>query len=391
MTETAAPHDPVIGELVELPSFGELEREWRALEARAEPPFFVTWGWLGPWVRTVPDRRATRLFRARCGEATVALAFVHVATVRRRRGLLAVRQAQLNEVAGRDRDMIIEYNGLLSARGFEAASWKSLARALHAAREPWDELVCRSLDQTTFANAAAAFPGLRPELDREFPTWVVALTPAMQTEDVLLAAFRKKTRQQMRQSLRAFSDFGPSQVTVARDAAEALHLFDQMRELHTARWSRVGKAGSFANPLWVAFHREVIAMGVPRGEVVVARIDSGAECLGYIYGFRRKSRFYAQQTGFRVFEAAALRAGFTSHFRLMQWLAGQGVTAYDFLPDDAESYKRLFGEPGPPATSVRFQRQRTKLVVEGFVLRAYRALRPAPAPAKPPVTSDRDS
>jgi CelD/BcsL family acetyltransferase involved in cellulose biosynthesis len=347
-----------------------IESEWRTLEEVADGSFFLSWGWIGPWLRVTSRRAPLFLFRCTRDGRTIGLAVLSRCVVRRGHGVVRSRQLQLNEHTGLGLDMIVEYNGILATRGQEGACWSALAGSLGALRQSWDELRARSLDPRQLQAARAAFPSLRPDVEREVPSWVVPLAPELASEERVLASFKKKTRQQMRQTIREFAEIGGITIDTPRDVTEALRFFDAMGELHSARWKRVGGAGSFANADWVAFHRDVIAQGVPRGDVVLTRTRVGSEEVGYVYGYRWRGTFVALQTGFRPQERPGLRSGYLSHLRTMQWAAASGVGSYDLLPDDSASYKRLLAEPSTVLTTVHLQRARLRFAA----MRVARAL-----------------
>jgi CelD/BcsL family acetyltransferase involved in cellulose biosynthesis len=286
--------------------------------------------------------------------------------------------------------MIIEDNGVLAIRGLEEDCWRALSGALRGFGVRWDELNARSLNRQATRWALAALAPLRPDVEREFPGWVLPLQAEDTVAGNIPVALRKKTRQQVRQSMREFAERGPLTLDRPRDVREALAFFGEMDELHTARWERVSARGSFANPRWVAFHRAVIEAGVPSGSVTLLRVRAAAETIGVVYGFLQGSRFLALQTGFRHYESTALRSGYVSHAIAMQHLASTGITDYDFLPDSENSYKRLLAEPDNLYTTLRFQRPRLRFLLERTAV-SLRSKGVAPATQDSSITSPSES
>lgn len=365
----------VSGEIVPVPPLDVLEHEWRNLEQRAGMSFFLSWGWIGSWLRLIAGSQDTWLFRVVDGSETIGLAVLCRETIRRGRGMIRSRQLQLNERARGRLDMIIEKNGLLAAPGRLGDCWRALDEALQSFIPGWDELAVRSLGPEQQEEAGRALRGFRLELDRAVPTWVTLLRPEYEGEDHLLQAFRKKQRQQIRQGLRAFRDIGPLTLECSNGPKQALGFFDEMGALHTGRWERVGGRGSFANSQWVAFHRDVIAHGSSRGEALLFRAKAGAETMGIVYGHLFDDWFLAHQTGFRHYESSALRSGYVCHFLAMQWLASRGVRGYDFLPDKESSYKRFLSEPSELYQTSRFQRRRLRFGLERLLVGVHARLR----------------
>ena len=350
---------------------GALESEWRALEREADCSFFLSWGWLGPWAVLIARQTELHLLRCETAGRTVGLAFLTRRLVRRRRGLIRATQLQLNEFNAPSCDMIIEYNGILSANGYERSCWEAFARAVQASSLRWDELACRSLPPDQHLLAQQAFRSLREEVDQAVPSWVVRLTKTHQDAEQLQAVFKKKTRQQMRQSLREFETLGPIATRFADSHQEAGKFFGEMGVFHSARWKRVGQKGSFDNQTWRDFHAGVIAEGLHRGEVQLARVTVGDSPIGFIYGFAWRGRFFAVQTGFKPQERNSLRSGYVAHFCVMQQNASRGLEAYDLLPDDDDSYKRRLADPEGMLTTVRYQRRRARFAVERLAQRVW--------------------
>ena len=81
--------------------------------ARADPPFFLSWDWIGSWLAEIEAEPVVLIGRA--GDVVVVLAAL--IPVRRREGPFRADALRLHEVGVPDRDIIsIEYNGLLVAR-----------------------------------------------------------------------------------------------------------------------------------------------------------------------------------------------------------------------------------------------------------------------------------
>lgn len=372
-----------LGTLERLEAPDSIAQEWEALSARAGPSFFLTWGWIGPWASEMASRTPLYVFRLRRDGATIALAVLTRHRTKRRKGLIRPLQLQLNEHTAPGCDMIIEHNGLLCAAEDILGAWQAFAAVIERAPFSWDEIKVRSLVPDQLAAARSSLSFLRVENDRALPAWVVKLDEACITTDGLLAEFKKKTRQQMRQSLREFDSIGPLKLEIALDSGEGGRYFEEMERFHGARWQRVGKRGSFANEAWVRFHSRVIRDGIGRGDVILARVSAGEDAIGIVYGYVRESSFYALQTGFKPQDRAALRSGYVTHFLLMQALASRGIRAYDFLPDEEGSYKRLLAEPAELLTTLRAQRPRLIFRAERAAVALHSFLHRRPPTALP--------
>ena len=94
-----------------VPPLEELAVLWSAFDSHGEHSFFLSWNWVGTWLRCVPTRHSTRLLRAVEGTRTVGMALLGL-NQRRFAGLWKASQGWLNASGDPAFDCItVEYNG----------------------------------------------------------------------------------------------------------------------------------------------------------------------------------------------------------------------------------------------------------------------------------------
>ena len=105
----------------------DLEHEWRALEAVAQPSFFTSWQWIGTLLAAMPATcRPNAAARPRAGPDDWRWRCSAAGVIRRRHGLVRSRALYLNETGDPRFDSItIEHNGILAPAGQEAAVFDS--------------------------------------------------------------------------------------------------------------------------------------------------------------------------------------------------------------------------------------------------------------------------
>lgn len=361
-----------------LPPIAELEDSWRRLEAESGCSFFQSWGWIGPWLHLMSGRHRLRLYECRTASELAGMAVLTETNLTRRR-LVKVRTLALHETPAPDLDMCIEYNAPIARTGMQAAVLAQLVRDAAAELPDWDEFRLSNVGEALWNEAAAAAQSCHPALEVRHPTWVAGLEGAADLE-ALLQRLGSGRRSKIRRSLREYGSLGELHVTAARDEPTALDFFDRLGRLHTRRWNRAGKDGSFANPCWVEFHRKVISSGIARDEVQLLRIHAGERDIGYLYNLIWRGTVNMLQSGFAEESSNILRPGYVSHLLAMQFNALLGNIRYDFLIGDSE-YKRVLSTMGPHLASGRLQRERVTLRLERLAERIYRRLR-APAGAR---------
>jgi CelD/BcsL family acetyltransferase involved in cellulose biosynthesis len=311
--------------------FAALGARWRDLEQRADGSFFQSWTWLGCLcAERFPDPVLV--------EASEAGHIVALGLFNRVRHPIGPSTLYLNETGTAALDCpYVEQNGILTEAGREqeltAACLRQLVRRHDVVLSGVGEAV---LAASRSAGLVWAGPGKASPF--------VNLAMVRNTDGDYLAGRSANTRQQLRRSDRFYEREGPIRVEPAGSVGAAHAMLDQMAELHQATWRARGQQGSFTLPFFRRFHRELIASGVPRGEVALLRISCGQRLIGVLYNFAWHKRMSAYQSGFayRDDESHA-KPGLTCHHAAIRFGLQQGMDIYDFLAG-ADRYKRSLAE-----------------------------------------------
>ena len=316
----------------------DLAASWMELESRADAGFFLSWRWIGSWLRTTGIKPL--LIQATDNGQILALGLLTPS--RRRRLMLGVNQICLHETGQAKFDAVmIEHNNFLIADRAPAHMVTDLLKALQTADARWDEIVLGGVGTDMVAQAQAA--GLTVVTDRLSPDYGVTLPgPALAWEDTLSS----NQRAQLRQS-RSFAErMGPLMLKSADSPSQALDFFEKMIVLHTAYWQGRGKPGAFASPFSRSFHREVITAQGCSGAAQLLELSAGSEVLGYLYNFQYGERAYSYQSGFSYSDDNRHRPGLLAHAMAIEQARQRGMRVYDFLAGDAPYKARLGQELG---------------------------------------------
>jgi|GEM_PF-1038537 len=360
------------GELSPLKNLDGLEREWRELEARASCSFFLSWSWIGTWLKLVQEKEKSdlHLYRCYCNHELVGLAIVAACNVKRRI-LFSSRILTLNEVSDESLNMFIEHNGVLTKRGHELATIEQALYDLLQSDLDWDEIQLNNIPKESYQSLHFDGKSLQARDEIEHAIWIAPLYRDTSI-DSIIGRMSKNRRWQMRRTFKEYEKEGRLSIKAATNTHEALMYFQQLGILHTLRWERAGKKGSFTQQSWVAFHQSLIATAFDRGEVQLLQIRCGARTIGYLYNFLWRNTVHMLQSGFVIEQSNLLRPGYVSHILAMQLNAMYGSAQYDFMSGDAE-YKRVLAEPYPPLVSARLQKTRVKFFFENCAVELYRA------------------
>jgi CelD/BcsL family acetyltransferase involved in cellulose biosynthesis len=328
------------------PAPADLAPLWRDLESRADPPFFLSWHWIGTWVATIAD--APMLLTGRAA-GTVVLLGLLLPSKQRTLRLWPTHGLRLHTTGDEAEDVItIEYNGFLVARSWEGraetAAIAFLNGGIRVGRRRWDELHLRGVPDRT---EALLPPGVLTQVASRKPSWRVDLDAVRQSGRPYLDHLSANTRQQIRRALRLYEGrTGRVDATRARTPEEATIFLRGLQELHQSYWQARGEPGAFAHPFYVRFLDRLIERCLPEHAIELVRIGSADRAIGYLCNFRYRGQIYAYLSGFLYDADPKLKPGLVSHALCIETHLRGGAAIYDFMAGD-NRYKASLGVPGP--------------------------------------------
>lgn len=348
-----------------LPSLIELERDWRDLEQRSDGSFFVSWSWIGCWLRSLNGAAELNLLQASRGGRTLGLALL-ARSRERRHGLITSNRLRLHATGRSDSDgLYIECNGFLIDRQCIESTTHGMLQHLLQADQRWDEVVLDGLWQLPTWPAASSAPIKKIVWSKV--NHYVDLAAVRDRQGDYLGLLGSKTRSHIRRSRKEYQKLGTIRVTAAQDPASALTYLDGLKILHQRYWVGRGQPGAFANPFFEQFHRRLVQEAFKRGEVQLLAIDIDGRKIGYIYNFVYRGRVYNYQTGFDYTLCERQnRPGLVSHACAIEFNAEHGHSIYDFLAGDVE-YKQALGTHCSAMSWVVLQRRRIRFAIEDAV------------------------
>ena len=358
--------------------FGELDAlaaTWRDLEARADGSFFLSWHWIGCWLRETGLRPSVVI--GRLDGKVVSLALL-VARRMRRHGWLHADTVFLHETGDPAIDInFIEYNGILVDRMLGAAAIDRCLDflvgmpALGSAPGAWDELYLGGIAESYVAHLKRCGLALRVTARR--PSAAIDFSALRAERRGYLESLSANTRYQIRRSMRLYEKRGPLRLDVAGDVTQALAFLDALKILHQRHWERRGKGGAFAYPFLERFHRSLIARCLPDGNAELLRIRAGDEPIGYLYNFIWRGWVGTYLSGFAYEADAKLKPGLVSYCLCAERHLAGGMRVQDFMAGE-HRYKTSLGKPGPDMFWLALQRPRLRFQLEAALRRIKDAL-----------------
>jgi CelD/BcsL family acetyltransferase involved in cellulose biosynthesis len=352
-----------------------LSAMWRELEARADCSFFLSWQWIGCWLRETG--LTPTLVTGSLDGRVVALALLVARRVWRHRWVHA-DTIFLHETGDPALDInFIEYNGILVDRTLGAAAIERCLEfligtpVLEGGSAAWDELYLGGVPIDYIESLERC--GLRLRVAARKPTTAVDFAGLRGNRRAYLDELSANTRYQIRRSMRLYERRGPLRLDVAGDTAQALAFLDDLKVLHQRRWEPRGKGGAFSYPFLERFHRSLIARGLPEGNAEVLRISAGEQPIGYLYNFIWRGWVGTYLSGFAYEDDARLKPGLVSYYLCAERHLANGMAVQDFLAG-GERYKTNLGKPGPDMFWLALQRPRLRFRLESALRRIKHAL-----------------
>jgi CelD/BcsL family acetyltransferase involved in cellulose biosynthesis len=348
---------------------------WLDLESRSDHSYFISWGWIGTWLRTLPATIQPMLLKAMDGDRVVGLAVL----TRRdgmRHGMVRSRTLYIHETGDPALDeLTIEYNGILCERGSEKQAVPACLEYLLAEVRDWDEIVLSGHESV---GAFCEFTGPRMTLETKkiTPAYFVDLKDLRNNNRDYEAAADKKTRYILRRAFREYHSAGEIKATIAGSVQEAEQFFEALKTLHQTHWTAQGLPGSFSNEYFNRFHTELIRTRFESGEIQLLQATAGNEIVGYLYNFLHRGHVYHYQAGmnYSTWSTTASRPGFICHYLAIEHYRLAGGDIYDFMAGD-DRYKRELATHNTQLHWIVLQRNRTKFRLERGLKRLVHGLR----------------
>jgi Acetyltransferase (GNAT) domain len=306
---------------------------WRVVEETMRPPLWSSsWEWTSLWLEHFADSVQHDFvvveddIGSPCGIALLCHGKIP-SRIRR------VRSAHIGTAAlWPPEDVYLECNRLIA----RPEAREELARAVleELSRDGrWEEFVLNGFVAADAELIARAAPALR--LEPEASPYAELGVLAERGGGDVVAGLGRNTRQQVRRGLR---ELGDPTCEIASDPDRALAVFDELVELHQARWSAEGQHGAFADERVVSFHRELIRQRAP-DRALLCRVEAAGRTVACLYSFLEDGVVFFFQAGIAQESDSKVRPGLVAHALCMATCLERGLREYDFLAPESR-YKR---------------------------------------------------
>jgi len=353
----------------------DLEQEWVDLQQRANCSYFQSWGWIGTWLMQIAINHKPVVIKVWSEKRLIGLGLFVPAEIKRH--IVVHSKAMfLNEYPFEDRNMVIEYNGLLAEVGCEHGVYTETVKYLFELSNPYDEFYFGAIEDGPAIDLLRNPDGLYSNtiINEESLSWQVDLARIETGIDGYLASLSKNRHAQIRRSLRLYEEQGSLSLCQATNIQQALDFFDGLQVLHTERMQSIYKRGSFANLQRVKFFKSLILSRFEQGEIQLLKVDNAGSAIGYLYNFIWRKRVYVLHNGFKITGDKRLMPGYVVHALAVNYNKEKGMAIYDLMHGDS-LYKRILCNQSQKLFWVVLQRHRFKFSVEKVIMGLVRRAR----------------
>lgn len=302
-----------------LPDRPALSARWQALEAQADGAFFLSWTWVGAWLDSYAVRPELLAVTDEAG-ADVALALVGHAMMPRLLGRIATLSLNQSGDAQVDRPYV-EYNGLLAARGQEAAAATAAIAALIRRRD-WRALRLSGIAPDSPLLDLPAWTKRRVDAS---PVYQVDLEAVRDASGDYLSLLSANTRSQIR---RAIKDHGGGLPHVARAGPnEVAPWLAEMAALNSGRHAD----NAWDDQAFRGFVATIVEQGRARGAVDLLRFTDAGGVVGLLVNFVHRGQALNYQSAFADPRTAKDKPGLLCHAAAVDHYAARGLSLYSLL------------------------------------------------------------
>lgn len=353
----------------------DIEAQWCDLMQEMDCSYFQSWAWVENWLSLIALELHPVVTRVWSENKLVGLG-LFVSKDIKRRLIFRARATYLNEYPFDGKNMIMECNGLLVAKGHEQDVYTAMVEYLLEAMPDHDEFCFGGMSENaagliinqTLNNKASCM------IAEESVYRYVDLSDFESGVDGYLTCLSRNRRGQIRRSMRLYDETGDLQIEQAKDVEQALDYFVRLKQLHTNYWQSKDKSGSFANQLWEKFHRRLIVNRFAAGEVQLLKISNHLGDIAFIYNLVLNKHVYVVQTGFAQSEDSRLMPGYVAHSMAIAFNHSKKMCVYDLMHGEA-LYKSILCNRSTKLQWLVVQRKCLKFAVENVLLSTVRRIR----------------
>ena len=338
--------------------FEPVEIIWCSLLEKTNHSYFLSWGWMANWIKSLPSASDLRLVVGYIEKDPVFAFFVGTKKMRKY-GFLPTRIMSLNSSADPYFDkLFIEHNSILVDQSITLRE-----KVFHAilSLQDWDEFILPGISPEFLENGRL-FSNKHSQrlnflIDESMQSFFVELDKIRAAGMSYLQILSANKRSQIRRSIKQYEKDGKIQIVEAASVDECRTMFDALVSLHQQEWAKREISGAFSNNYLYQFHLDLISSRFANREIQLLHIFNNKMTIGYLYNFTYRGNVLFYQSGFNYMNENIYRPGIVSHYFAILYNASKNYLIYDFLAGDS-AYKSSLSTNSIPIYWARLIKKR---------------------------------
>ena len=354
--------------------FYALETQWLQLEKMAVTSFFLSWKWIGCWLKHLVRGQKIYLVTATKNKLTVGLGIFIEQNIVRHNSIKS-KQWFLHRTGIEAKDQIwIENNSFLllneDKNEINNAMWHYLLTNENYA----DEFIIYVAKKNALININ--LPSEKHNKISELLEFGYRIPlSALFSIQNYLSKRSKNTRQQFNRSVKHLSKQGEIKFSVIRGSDEQIELLGNSKQWHIEKWLHSSTPSGFNNEEFNLFHNKIITSRHSSANTLMAKLTLNKLLIGCIYCLTHERKVYFYLSCLKPFADNKIKLGLIMHIFMIEWLISNNehYSEYDFLAGDAR-YKNSLSTTKDEYLKLTIQRNAIKFRIEKILKKIYKTL-----------------
>lgn len=264
----------------------------------------------------------------------------------------------------RARGVLSDYLDFIIKTGFEDEFIDGFLKFIKN-ENGWDEIILEHISEKSLlpgiCRKYADKYNLNYSVTDERPCVLIKLPNSW---DAFLKGLSSSTRYKINRGRKELNKIG-GEYRVIKSESELSDAFQHLERLHQYRWNTKGMPGSFSSPEWRKFHKHLMKLLLPKGELKLSFIEIDNEPVAANYNFSYNDKIHFFQSGLIPHENKHIRLGLLLHSFCIEEAIQEKYKEYDFLSVGASGpgYKSMWGNHTRMLKTIRISKKSNKEAV----------------------------
>jgi len=355
-------------------NFKALEEQWLQLEKSSKTSFFLSWKWIGSWLKIIGDDQKIYVIKAQKNNLIVGLGlFVEQNIVRHK--CITSKQWYLHRTGLEAKDQIwIENNGFLMNESCKDETHNAIWHHLLEHKNNVDEYIVYVAKKSSFTSLVIDNKKYNQINELNEFGYKVPLKGLSCLQDYL-SGLSKNTRQQFNRSIKHINKQGNVDFTIIEKPQDQIEIIDNTKHWHINKWHNTSTPSGFENREFSQFHNQLLKSLHPTASTILATLKLNGEIIGCIYCLSHQNNVYFYLSCLKPFDDNKIKLGLMMHIHMIDWLISNNnsYNQYDFMAGEAR-YKSSLSSVKDEYLKLILQRNANKFTIEKMLKKVYKAI-----------------